>query len=148
MSEDSYSIEFHHESLDKKDTKNDLEEIYRKFVPEESITGSESSIDYIGKKATYYAGFFEIEPHSINNMIQKLENAGATKIIAKTWHDCLGEEVFFTRMEEKLLEFESKKELISYIEEQKREVPTLILNYGRDSNINILLFRLHIKGLS
>lgn len=148
MSEDSLCIEFSSKGMMKDGKTSEFERIYRKYVPEEETSSSESSIKYKRGKAIFCAGFFDSDPQDINLLIQELKAAGANDVIARVWYDSVGEEMFFARINGEFLEFGSKDEMSSYIIEQSKKPSNIKINYGKSRSNNTVLVRLHVKGKS
>ncbi len=129
MSEDNLTIEFTTENLHDNEYRVDLEKIYETYIPKDE--GSESSIEYSGKKATYFRAFFSTDSDTLNSLLSELEKKGVSDLIATAWYDTVGEEIYFIRREGGILEFESTEDMEEYLKESAKGDLNATVNYGK-----------------
>ncbi|MDP5192143.1 hypothetical protein, partial [Rheinheimera baltica] len=118
MSEDNLTIEFTTKKLRQTDYRAELEKIYKMHIP--MAEGDEYSIEYTGSKAKYFIAFFSPDLGKLNDLLRDLEEKGVSDLVARAWYDNSGEEIYFIRIDGKLLEFSSSEERDEYLKERNK----------------------------
>ena len=146
MSEDNLTIEFTTKKLRQTDYRAELEKIYKMHIP--IAEGNEYSIEYTGNKAKYFRAFFSPDLGKLNQLLRDLEEKGVSDLVARAWYDNSGEEIYFVRIDGKLLEFSSTEERDEYLDKRNKGDLNVKINYGKKTKKHTILIRLHVKAKS
>ncbi len=142
MSEDSLRIDFKSEKLHDEKHREELEQIHAKYV---TGAGPDSSVDYTDDKACFFSSFYSAEHETLIRLFAELTKKGATDLVARAWHDGVGEESLLIVRDDRILEFESREELDDYLAEAQEKATGPAIDYGKEDRKNVALIRLQVK---
>lgn len=145
MSEDSLKIEFNSQDLQDPGCREELEETYRKNIPESDSSG-ESSVETLGNTAIFYSACYSVDVENLSSVLTELEKKGAKDLIATVWYDTVGENIYYIAKRGELLAFNSREEINCYLKGTETGGSNIAVNYGKESRENTALIRIHVKA--